>query len=128
MSKTQWKFKQITLPMMMEYIETNAPQDKAWFKSVAYDMRKQKKAVDKVDVNGNPIYKQAKDKNGNPRFNEDGSPVMRKARVYVEVEDSTASPVFNLLKAKRAFCSRYMPEVLPKADAPHKVSDALLNW
>ena len=40
-------FKHIDTPFMREYIETNAPQDKAWFKSVAYDMRKKKKAIDK---------------------------------------------------------------------------------
>ena len=47
---------------------------------------------------------------------------------YVEVEDSTAKPVFNLLKAKRAFCARYMPDILPKETTKTKASDDLLNW
>lgn len=124
----KWEFKKITLPMMMEYIEKNAPADKAWFKSVAFDMRKTKKAIDKVDANGKPVYKQAKDKNGNYKFNADGTPKMIKAREYVEVEDSNAKPVFNLLKAKRAFCARYMADILPKENAKTKASDDLLNW
>lgn len=124
----KWEFKKITLPMMMEYIEKNAPADKAWFKSVAFDMRKTKKAIDKVDGNGNPIYKQAKDKNGNYKFNADGTPKMIKAREYIEVEDSTAKPVFNLLKAKRAFCAKYMADILPKETPKTKASDDLLNW
>ena len=32
-----WDFKKITLEDMMDYITTNAPKDKAWFKSVAID-------------------------------------------------------------------------------------------
>lgn len=121
-------FKHIDTPFMREYIETNAPQDKAWFKSVAYDMRKKKKAIDKVDKDGKPVYKQAKDKHGNFKFNEDGSPKMIKAKEYIEIEDSTAEPVYNLLKAKTAFCHRYMPELLPEKQEQEKASDFLKDW
>lgn len=121
-------FKHIDTPFMREYIETNAPQDKAWFKGVAYDMRKKKKAIDKIDKDGKPIYKQAKDKYGNFKFNEDGSPKMIKAKEYIEIEDSTAEPVYNLLKAKMAFCERYMPGLLPEKTAQEKASDFLKDW
>ena len=128
MAETKIEYKHIDTPFMREYIEKNAPQDKAWFKSVAYDYRKKKKAIDKVDENGNPVYKQAKDKNGKFKFNKDGSPKMIKAKEYIDVEDSTAEPVYNLLKAKRAFCARYMPELLEKGDEPKKASDFLKDW
>ena len=121
-------FKHIDTKFMKEYIETNAPQDKAWFKSVSMDMRKKKKAIDKVDADGKPIYKQAKDKNGNFKFNPDGSPKMIKAKEYIEIEDSTAEPVYNLLKAKIAFCEKYMPDVLPNPDDKTKASDFLKDW
>lgn len=121
-------FKHIDTDFMREYIEQNAPEDKAWFKSIAYDMRKKKKAIDKVDENGNFIYKQAKDKNGKLKFNEDGSPKMIKAKEYIDIEDSTAEPVYNLLKAKTAFCNRYMPEILPNPDDHKKASDFLKDW
>ena len=121
-------FKHIDTKFMKEYIETNAPQDKAWFKSVSMDMRKKKKAIDKVDADGKPIYKQAKDKNGNFKFNPDGSPKMIKAKEYIEIEDSKAEPVYNLLKAKNAFCEKYMPDVLPNPDDKTKASDFLKDW
>ena len=121
-------FKHIDTKFMREYIETNAPQDKAWFKSVSMDMRKKKKAVDKVDADGKPIYKQAKDKNGNFKFNRDGSPKMIKSKTYIEIEDSKAEPVYNLLKAKIAFCEKYMPDVLPNPDDKTKASDFLKDW
>lgn len=121
-------FKHIDTKFMKEYIETNAPQDKAWFKSVSMDMRKKKKAIDKVDADGKPIYKQAKDKHGNFKFNPDGSPKMIKAKEYIEIEDSKAEPVYNLLKAKIAFCEKYMPEVLPNPDDKTKASDFLKDW
>lgn len=121
-------FKHIDTKFMKEYIETNAPQDKAWFKSVSMDMRKKKKAIDKVDADGKPIYKQAKDKNGNFKFNPDGSPKMIKAKEYIEIEDSKAEPVYNLLKAKIAFCEKYMPDVLPNPDDKTKASDFLKDW
>ena len=34
----KWEFKKITLDDMIEYIETNSPQDKAWFKNMALNL------------------------------------------------------------------------------------------
>lgn len=72
-----WDFKKITLDDMMDYITTNAPKDKAWFKSVAID----------------------------------------------------ASGKYQHLIAVRAFCAKYMPEIIPvaKEKVPNK-SDKLANW
>ena len=110
-------YKKITLAFMLDYIEENAPQDKAWFKKVAYDLRPEKQKVF--------------------LFNSDGSPKMKvnkKGEKYqvskmVSVEGSDVKPVFNLLKAKRAFCERYMSDILPKAKpkAP-KATDRLKDW
>lgn len=128
MANKKWNFNKITLDDMMEYIQSEAPEDKEWFKGVAFDMRKEKKSVYKKDSDGNYILKQAKDKEGNPKFNADGTPKMVKAREYVEVENSTEKPVFNILKAKRAFCARYMPEILPKESKTETAVDKLKNW
>ena len=49
-------------------------------------------------------------------------------REYIEIEDSTAEPVYNLLKAKTAFCHRYMPELLPEKQEQEKASDFLKDW
>lgn len=73
----KWIFKKITAEDMKAYIEANAPQDKAWFKSVA--------------------------------FNEKGK--------------------YQHLIAVRAFCDRYMPEILPVAkEKKAPVSDMFANW
>ena len=69
-------FRKITLDDMVQYIEQNAPKDKAWFKTVAF-------------VNGK----------------------------------------YNHLRAKKEFCTKYMPEIIPvrKEKAPNK-SDVLKEW
>lgn len=73
----KWNFKKITAEDMKKYIEEKAPQDKAWFKSVA--------------------------------FNEKGK--------------------YQHLIAVRAFCDRYMPEILPVAkEKKAPVSDMFANW
>lgn len=78
MEEKVWEFKKIKLADMIEYIEANAPADKAWFKSVAFD--------------------------------EKGK--------------------YQHLIAVRAFCAKYMPEIIPVAkvkvvpvDAKKKLAD-----
>ena len=74
-------YKKITFEDMVEYIEKNAPKDKAWFKETAMVV----------------------DKKGNYRYNH--------------------------LKAKKAFCERYMPEIIPqKKEAKPNKSDILKDW
>lgn len=84
MSNNTYDYKTIKLEEMVDYIEKNAPQDKAWFKKIAYADRKTKEGTKKV---------------------------------------------YNHLKAKKAFCEKYMPEIIPVAKEPEpKASDILLNW
>lgn len=70
----QFDYKKLTLAEMMDYISDNAPEDKAWFKSIA--------------------------------LNEEGK--------------------YQHLVAKREFCKRYMPEIIP-VPKPKK-SDILADW
>lgn len=113
----EWEFKKITLEQMMTYIEANAPQDKQWFKSVAFEMRSKKKAVKQFDEDGNPVMITCK--NGK----------QRQAVKLEEVKGSKKEPVFSLIKAKYAFCDRYMPEVIPVAKGKKKkASDMLADW
>ena len=110
-----YEFKTLTLEQMVKYIEDNAPQDKKWFKEQAFEMRGKKVAVRQFDKDGNPIMKT--DKNGK----------VKQAVKMVE-EEGEKTPVFNLLKAKYAFCDRYMPEIVPKAKEAKKASDLLKDW
>lgn len=70
-------YKKIGFDYMVDYIKANAPEDKAWFKSIAFD--------------------------------ETGK--------------------YQHLIAKKEFCQRYMPEIIPvaKPKAPKK-SDAIKDW
>lgn len=111
-----YEFKTLTLEQMVAYIEANAPQDKRWFKEQAFEMRGKKVAVPQFDKDGNPIMKT--DKKGNAK----------QAVKMVEDKDSVKTPVFNLLKAKYAFCNKYMPEIVPKAKTTKKASDLLKDW
>lgn len=83
-------YDELTVEQMKEYIEKNAPDDKAWFKKVAIGKR------------------EIKDSEGN---------VKKTIKAY------------NHLKAKRAFCERYMPEIIPVAKPKKENKTKFLeNW
>lgn len=112
----EYNFKNLKLEQMVAYIEANAPQDKKWFKEQAFEMRGKKVAVPQFDKDGKPIMKT--DKNGKSK----------QVVKMVEEVGGEQTPVFNLLKAKYAFCKRYMPEIVPKAKETKKASDLLKDW
>lgn len=73
---TKVEYKTITFDFMREYIETNAPEEKAWFKSIAI-------------VDGK----------------------------------------YNHLKAKKEFCEKYMPDIIPIAKPKQPNKSAILeSW
>lgn len=78
-------FKKISIDEMKAFIEENYPDDKAWFKSIAFET----------------ITK------------EDGKTIQR----------------YNHLKAKKAFCERYNPDLIPVAK-PKKptAKDLFQDW
>ena len=132
-----YDFKKLNLEQMVEYITKNAPEDKAWFKSVAFETRTQKKAVKQFDASGKPIIKIGKDgkhrqadlNNGLAaiKIGKDGKP--RQAVKMEEVKGGEKKEVFNLLAAKYAFANRYMPEIIPVAqEKKPKASSILADW
>lgn len=93
MEKKEYNYKTLSFKEMVEYIEKNAPQDKKWFKSIAYDVVK--------DKDGNIVL----DKNGKDKLK------------------------YSHLRAKREFCKKYMPEIIPVAkEKKPNVSDILKDW
>lgn len=79
-------FKKITLEEMKAFIEEHYPQDKAWFKEMAFDT--------------------------------------------ITKEDGTKEKKYNHLKAKKAFCEKYNPDLIPVAAAPKKptAKELLEDW
>lgn len=128
MAKTKYEFKKLTLADMKEYIEENAPADKAWFKAVAFKERKEKEAVKVFNPDGTPVMYQVKAADGSLKFDDNGKPVMRQKVKMVEKKGGATNKVFSLLDAKIEFCKRYMPEILPKKKATTRVSDGLEDW
>ncbi len=83
-------YKKITLDEMVNFIAKNAPDDKAWFKSMAFDK------VKKMNDNAEEV-----------------------------IVDK-----YNHLKANRAFCLRYAPELVPVSKKPVKptAKEILKDW
>lgn len=89
---TAESFNKITFTEMAEFIQKNHPEDKAWFKEIAY----QDKDGDTVEY-----------------LNKKGELVKK----------------YNHLNAKRRFCERYAPELLPTpSEKKGKVSSILEDW
>ena len=125
---TKANYKTISLQDMAEYIEANAPKDKAWFKAIAFEPRKKKVAVEVKDGEGNPVRYQVMTKEGKPKLDKRGNPVYRNKIKMIETADGEEKSVFNLLKAKREFYSRYFPNELPTAEKKIKPTDILNDW
>lgn len=119
-------YKKLDLPVMYDYIEANAADYMEEFAAAAF--------VNKYPTVATPIY------------NPDGSPKMKKYKPvvngvkqshYVEkqvvemVADKTqpAKKVYNAISAKKAFCAKFCPELLPVKKAPEeKASDKLRKF
>ena len=60
---------------------------------------------------------------------EDKNWFKKSAFVTKESKEGKKTQVYNHLKAKRAFCQKYMPEIIPVAKPKEpKKSDLLANW
>ena len=113
-----YNYKTLNLEQMKEYIEQNAPQDKEWFKGVAFVETYPKKVVYLFNPDGTPKMKMSK-KTGKEYH----------AKELIDDLSGTPKMQFNLLEAKEAFVERYMPEIKPEKKAPkEKKSDFLKDW
>lgn len=99
------QYNTITYEFMKEYILSKAPEDRAWFGEVAYPKKAKKIRVAVKNEDGTPKTK----------VNKAGKTVQE----YKWVDDPSGATVepFDLMAAKKAFCERYMPELLPKEKA-----------
>lgn len=83
MENKVFEFKTLSTEDMIEYISKNAPKERAWFLTKAYETKETKEGTKKV---------------------------------------------YNHLKAKRAFCEKFMPELLPVKKARVKATKTLEDW
>ena len=115
--KPVFDYKKVTVEQMVEYIKTYHPEDKAWFKSVSLDTVPAKtKRQYQTDDKGEVIYKP----------NKKGKMI---PAVKVVAIGSETKVQFSMLKAKKAFFEKYMPEAMPKKkEEKASAVDELMTW
>lgn len=119
-------YKKLDIDIMYDYIEANAEDFMEEFAAAAF--------IEKYPTIATPVY------------NPDGSPKMKKYKPVVNgvkqshyaekqvvemVEDKTQpkKKVYNALAAKKAFCAKFCPELLPvKKPDEAKASDKLRRF
>ena len=123
MAKLSMNYRKIKAEDMKKFIEENHEEDKKAFKEVAFVSRKPVAYVQKVDAQGNPIYKISK---------KTGKKYIVREAVTVSGEEKKS---FNLLKAKQWFYEKYKNEIdfenVPmKKDkvATKKTDDMFKDW
>ena len=105
-------FKHLKAEDIYGYMEENASaKQKDDFLAVAFPLVAKKMAVKLFDTDGKPIMYQLKDKAGNLKYNEDGTPMMRQKTEMKEVKGGATEPVFSLLEAKWWFAENF-PEAV----------------
>ena len=88
---------EISAEMMLEYISSNFPNDKAWFKEQVM--------VEMPDMTFETLDEYE------DKINKNGKPSKRKKRKAVKVGTSKK---FNITKARKVFCERYFPDLAKK--------------
>lgn len=125
-------FERLTAKQIKDYMEENATtKQKKDFVKEAYITQKQKVGVEVKDANGNVVMYQVMDKDGNPKLNKKGQPMMRKKLQYVEQENGKEEKVFSLLKAKWWFAENFpdaVENVPERREKKEKAGDMFSEW
>ena len=111
--------------------EHASAKQKKDFKKEAFPVKTKKVSKKLYSADGEPIMYQLKDKAGNPKFNDNGEPIMRQKIEMVEVAGGDSKPTFSLLKAKWWFAENFPNEVenVPeKKEKEATAGDLFANW
>ena len=105
-------FKHLKAEEIYKFMEEHASaKQKKDFKKEAFPVKTKKVSKKLYSADGEPIMYQLKDKAGNPKFNDNGEPIMRQKIEMVEVAGGDSKPTFSLLKAKWWFAENFPNEV-----------------
>lgn len=125
-------FKHLKAEEIYKFMEENAtPAQKKAFKKEAFPVKTKKVSKKLYTADGEPIMYQLKDKNGNPKFNDNGEPIMRQKIEMVEVAGGESKASFSLLKAKWWFAENFPKEVVnvpEKKDKEATAGNLFANW
>lgn len=125
-------FNHLTAEEIHDFMEEHAtPAQRKAFMKVAFPVKTKKISKKLFSANGEPIMYQLKDKDGNPKFNDKGEPIMRQKIEMVEIAGGDSKPTFSLLKAKWWFAENFPGEVdnVPeKKEKKAPASKLFENW
>lgn len=125
-------FKHLKAEEIYKFMEEHASaKQKKDFKKEAFPVKTKKVSKKLYSADGEPIMYQLKDKAGNPKFNDNGEPIMRQKIEMVEVAGGDSKPTFSLLKAKWWFAENFPNEVenVPeKKEKEATAGDLFANW
>lgn len=125
-------FKHLKAEEIYKFMEEHASaKQKKDFKKEAFPVKTKKVSKKLYSADGEPIMYQLKDKAGNPKFNDNGEPIMRQKIEMVEVAGGDSKPTFSLLKAKWWFAENFPNEVVNVPEKKEKeapVGDLFANW
>ena len=125
-------FKHLKAEEIYKFMEEHASaKQKKDFKKEAFPVKTKKVSKKLYSADGEPIMYQLKDKAGNPKFNDNGEPIMRQKIEMVEVAGGDSKPTFSLLKAKWWFAENFPGEVVNVPEKKEKeatAGDLFANW
>ena len=125
-------FKHLKAEEIYKFMEEHASaKQKKDFKKEAFPVKTKKVSKKLYSADGEPIMYQLKDKAGNPKFNDNGEPIMRQKIEMVEVAGGDSKPTFSLLKAKWWFAENFpgaVENVPEKKEKEKSAKDLFANW
>ena len=125
-------FKHLKAEEIYKFMEEHASaKQKKDFKKEAFPVKTKKVSKKLYSADGEPIMYQLKDKDNNPKFDDDGKPIMRQKIKMVEVADGESKATFSLLTAKWWFAENFpgaVENVPEKKEKEKSAKDLFANW
>ena len=129
-----YEFDTLTAQQIKDYMDEHATaEQKKDFKKEAFVEKKEKVSKKVYSADGSPVMYRVMDKNGNPKNDKNGNPLMRQKIEMVEKQNGKISTVFSLLNAKWWFAKNFpealvkVPERAEKKDTS-KAGDMFGDW
>lgn len=127
-----YDFETLNAKQIRAYMEENATEkQRKEFVKIAYHTQKKRVGIEVKDDAGNTVMYQVMTKDGVPKLDKHGKPLMRKKLRYVEQSNGKEETIFSLLNAKWWFAKTFpdaVENVPTKKEPKEKAGDLFLDW
>lgn len=128
-----YDYKTLSMQQIKDIMDKYATEEqKKAFKEAVFVEKTKKVSVNEVDEKGNYIEYQVKDKNGKPKVDKNGNPVMRKKKKMIATNEKKDKPIYSHLKAKDWIITNMLDkiEMINTPNKEHKptAEDLFGNW